>query len=87
MDGNFPKLRMDAKAQINKVQEHQPVKIPKKCTSVYIHLQILEIEDKENIEKKPKKGKKHIGAKIRITYRLLFKNHASRKNEVNYLNC
>lgn len=79
MDGNFPKLRMDAKAQINKVQEHQPVKIPKKCTSVYIIFKFQEIEDKENIERNQRKGKKAYRSKDKNYTRLLFKNHASKK--------
>lgn len=41
MDENFPKLRMDAKAQINKVQEHQAVKIPKKMYISIYYIQIL----------------------------------------------
>lgn len=73
MDGNFPKLRMDAKAQINKVQEHQPVKIPKKCTSVYIIFKFQEIEDKENIERNQRKGKKAYRSKAKELHRLLFK--------------
>lgn len=68
MDENFPKLRMDAKAQINKVQEHQAVKIPKKMYISIYYIQILGNQRQRKYWKKPKKGgKNYIGAKIRNT--------------------
>ena len=36
------------------------LKIPKKCTSVYIIFKFYEIKDKENIETNQRKGKKTI---------------------------